>query len=70
MNVIAFEYQRLLECWAELQSVEDQSKQEWAGANRDYFDTNHLTPVKELLQEYLEAVERMSDAVDHVNNAI
>jgi len=69
-NLLNSSMNKLRDEWNILQVLLSETEEDWSGINRNYFNTEILRPIEEMMNDYLEELETIDQSVDRVNRTL
>lgn len=69
-NLLNSSMNKLRDEWNILQTLLSESEEDWSGINRNYFNTEILRPIEQMMDDYLEELETIEQSVDRVNRTL
>lgn len=69
-NLLNSSMNKLRDEWNILQVLLSETEEHWSGINRNYFNTEILRPIEEMMNDYLEELETIDRSVDRVNRTL
>lgn len=69
-NLLNSSMNKLRDEWNILQTLLSETEEDWSGINRNYFNTEILRPIEEMMNDYLEELETIEQSVDRVNRTL
>lgn len=70
MASLNYAIEQLRDEWNRVQKLLSESDHCWSGINRNYFNTEILRPIEEMMDDYLEELETIEQSVDRVNRTL
>ena len=70
MASLNYAIEQLRDEWNRVQKLLSESDPCWSGINRNYFNTEILMPIEEMMDDYLEELETIEQSVDRVNRTL
>lgn len=70
MASLNYAIEQLRDEWNRVQRLLSETEEDWSGINRNYFNTEILRPIEEMMNDYLEELETIDKSVDRVNRTL
>ncbi|MEG3843173.1 hypothetical protein [Microcoleus sp. herbarium14] len=70
MASLNYAIEQLRDEWNRVQRLLSETEEDWSGINRNYFNTEILRPIEEMMNDYLEELETIDRSVDRVNRTL
>jgi len=70
MASLNYAIEQLRDEWNRVQRLLSETEEHWSGINRNYFNTEILRPIEEMMDDYLEELETIDRYVDRVNRTL
>ncbi|HAT15948.1 MAG TPA: hypothetical protein DCS91_22450 [Microcoleaceae bacterium UBA11344] len=70
MASLNYAIEQLRDEWNRVQRLLSETEEHWSGINRNYFNTEILRPIEEMMNDYLEELETIDRSVDRVNRTL
>ncbi len=67
MASLNYAIEQLRDEWNRVQRLLSETEEHWSGINRNYFNTEILRPIEEMMNDYLEELGTIDISVDRVN---